>query len=169
MGIIASGRVVLRFAASRSVPPRGRYDVYANDGAGGGIDYDNPLNRSPIAPWPADGRYRGGFGLGPLGEGGFGYGVGGVGFARGMFGAGPFGRGTHTVTFTTGELADGDYDLAVVASDPAGNPDDDGGGQVSVSVAATPAPPGVPAAAKDDPELDEIALTWDLSSDDEDA
>ena len=165
MGIIADAKVEVKFAASRSVDLAGGYRVYANDGAGGAVDYDTPLNGRLIAPWPRGGRYRGGFGHGPFGKGGFGYGDGGVGFGNGPFGAGPFGRGTHTITFLTNELPDGDYDLAVVGYDAAGNAD--GAGLIiQVSVSGEPEPPGVPTAAKADPEVDTITLTWPLSSDD---
>ena len=163
MGVRASAQLDLAWPAQQHVPPGGYYLIYGNDGAGGAVDYDTPLT-PPRRAWP-DGEGKIGAGLGPAGSGPAGYGHGGVGAGNGPAGLGMAGFGAEWLALRTGEFNDGDWILAVVGFDAAGNRVTPGIEQ-SIAVAGTPAQPA------DNPEPSAwatgvLSVDFSLSPDDE--
>ena len=162
--IIAQSRARLKWATDPSVDPGGSYNVYC-DGGDASIDYETPINSSAIPAWP-DGRGYYGFGVGRFGMGAFGIGEGGAGFGLGGFGLGEFGFGAAMLEYTTGEMDDGDYLLAVVAVDAAGNKTTPAAIEEDITLAGIPDPPTDLAAESYDDATDTLTLSWTLSQDD---
>lgn len=115
-----SARVRLAFLRSQNLPPGTALSVYF-DGGTGQIDYDEPLNETPIPIWlcPQD---KAGFGMSRFGEGDFGWdAAAAVGFGKGCFGCGPFGLDADAVEWISPRLASGTYRFGVKVVDEAGN------------------------------------------------
>ncbi len=134
-----SGRVNISWFRSMSLPLEGTAQVYS-DGASGEIDYDKPASKEDIQLWPSR-QDKFGFGLGPFGEGDFGYeGSAAVGFGIGLFGEGEFGFDADQVSWVSSELETGKYRFAVKVTDRFGNESDaQETNEITVIRPATPA------------------------------
>ncbi len=136
---IGSGRVVIRLLRSQKLPAGATVNVYYNAGSGE-IDYDKPLNDSPIRLWPCW-QDKAGLGMSGFGRGDFGYdSAAAVGLGRGSFGHGQFGLDADVVEWTGPVSAMGVYRFGVKVFDEAGNQSSASEtGEVTVIPAARPA------------------------------
>ena len=159
-----SAKATIEWPTNFSVLPGGKYEIFGSaDGNGGDIDYDTPLIKRRIEPWPD--VFPGGFGVGDFGAGAFGYGYYGFGFGEGDFGYGPFGFGCHMLKRTTGKLADGLWQFVVVGYDEVGNADVQAERvEDALSLAGVPEPPTTPQLAWADGVL---TISYTKSTDDE--
>ena len=115
-----TGRVTISMLRSQDLPPDATVRIYYNNGTGD-IDYEIPLNDSPIRLWPAW-QDKAGFGMSRFGAGDFGYdSAAAVGFGKGSFGNGGFGLDADTIDWISPTLTAGVYKFAVVVTDSAGN------------------------------------------------
>ncbi|MCK4999028.1 MAG: hypothetical protein KAS23_05820 [Anaerohalosphaera sp.] len=107
-----SGRVVLRWARTQSMPLGGRYEVYSNNG-NGEIDHSKVLVGGKGMLWLC-GQNKSGFCLSRFGLSDFGYdGSACPGFGRGEFGAGEFGFDADVIEWVSDELESGRYKFAI--------------------------------------------------------
>jgi len=115
-----SGRVRLTLLRSQNLPMGATADIYFDDDTGE-IDYDHPLNESPIRVWPTW-QDKAGFAMSGFGLGDFGYDAGAaVGCGKGCFGHGQFGLGADTIEWTGPLLKAGTYIFGVKIRDQSGN------------------------------------------------
>jgi len=115
-----SGRVRVVMLRSQSLPLDSALQIYS-DGGTGTIDYEQPLNESPIRIWNAQAE-KAGFGMSCFGRSDFGYdGAAAVGFGKGIFGNATFGFDADTIEWISPLLSDGVYKFAVVVEDVWGN------------------------------------------------
>lgn len=115
-----SGRVRLKILRSQALPVGAKANVYSDSGTGQ-IDYDRPLNASPIVLWPCP-QDKAGFGTSLFGEGDFGHdSAASIGFGRGVFGGGQFGLDADTLDWISPLLPLGRYRFAVKILDSYGN------------------------------------------------
>jgi len=115
-----SGRVEISFLRQQNLPTGSAAKVYF-DGGSGEIDYENPINDSPIRIWPAW-QDKSGLGMSRFGLGDFGYdSAAAVGFGKGSFGRGQFGSDADTIEWISRPLERGVYKFAVKVIDAAGN------------------------------------------------
>ncbi len=165
--IIAQCHAQIRWPQTQHVPLGGHYDVFRDD-RDGAVDYGVRINPADVAAWP-DGAGKIGAGLGPAGLGAAGYGHGGAGAGMGAAGLGMAGFGALWVTFMTAKLRDGTWTFGVTGFDAAGNPAAPAATAIetTVTLAAAPAPAGVPAADAWDNATGILTLGWTLSADDE--
>ncbi|HNY77621.1 MAG: hypothetical protein RBS72_04515 [Sedimentisphaerales bacterium] len=113
-------RVRLAFLRSQHLPPGTALDIYG-DGGTGQIDYDEPLNGTPIPIWPCP-QDKAGFGMSHFGDGDFGWdAAAAVGFGKGCFGYGQFGLDADAIEWISPLLASGTYRFGVQVVDEAGN------------------------------------------------
>jgi len=137
----AGGRVRLSLLRSQTLPIGARAHVYFDKGDGE-IDYDQPLNPSPIAIWPCP-QDKAGLGMAEFGTGDFGYdSAASVGFGRGSFGNGQFGLDADTVEWISPVLPLGSYRFGVKILDTSGNES-----AASETAPIAIVPPAKPAAA----------------------
>ena len=162
--IVASAQIEISWPTQQSVPLLGYFQIY-KDAQDSAVDYDSPVNPSPIPAWP-DGAGKLGDGLGEDGEGADGYGHGGMGDGIGADGMGMDGFGAAMLSFVTPPLDDGDWEIAVVGYDGAGNAITPATIEQAVSLAGTPDPPGIPEASAYDDGPDSLTIDWELSDDD---
>ncbi len=114
------GRVRIAVQRSQSLPVGATCQIYFDAGTGQ-IDYDAPLNDSPIRIWPAW-QDKAGFGMSSFGKSDFGYdSSAAVGFGKGGFGCGDFGLDADSLQWISPSLAAGVYKFAVKVTDEAGN------------------------------------------------
>ena len=114
-----SGRIKLTLLRSQTLPVGAMANIYYDNGTGD-IDYDHPLNDSPIRIWPAW-QDKAGFAMSGFGLGDFGYDAGAaVGFGKGSFGHGLFGLDTDTIEWTSPPLPAGVYLFGVKVTDASG-------------------------------------------------
>ena len=134
-----SGRVKISLLRDQSLPIDSAVQIYFDNGTGQ-IDYDNPINSSPIRVWPVR-QDKAGFGMSRFGFSDFGLdSAAAVGFGKGSFGNGQFGLDADTIEWVSLSLQAGVYKFAVKITDGAGN--ESGGsetGQITVTPAARPA------------------------------
>ncbi len=131
-----SGRVRISVLRSQNLPIGATAQFYFDSGTGQ-IDYDNPLNDSPVRIWPAW-QDKAGFGMSSFGRSDFGYdSSSAVGFGKGSFGHGQFGLGADTFEWISPQLSAGVYKFAVKVTDEAGN---QSGSSESEPVTVTPLP-----------------------------
>lgn len=155
-----TARVRLRWPTMMALGLDAAFNVYAS-AAGGEVDYDTPLNPTPIEAWPADlAGFKTGFGLGAFGSGAFGFGDGGFGFGVGGFGLGPFGFGAGWLEYLTEPMADGIYTFAVCPVDAAGNVNTAGAIEKSLNVAGRPWPPTDAEITAYDQATDTLTVEW---------
>jgi len=129
-------RVRISVLRSQSLPIGGTCQIYFDAGTGQ-IDYDNPLNNSPIRIWPVW-QDKAGFGMSRFGNSDFGYdSSAAVGFGKGSFGRGDFGLDADTFEWISPQLSAGVYKFAVKITDEVGN---QSGGCESEPVTVTPLP-----------------------------
>jgi hypothetical protein len=115
-----STRVRLTLLRSQSLPLDGAFNVYGET-ATGQIDYDTPLNETPIPIWPCP-QDKAGFGLSCFGEGDFGWdAAAAVGFGKGCFASGQFGLDADAIEWISALLAEGAYRFGIRVLDDAGN------------------------------------------------
>lgn len=116
----AAGRVRLSILRSQALPLGVGINVYFDNGTGQ-IDYDKPLNASPIPVWPCP-QDKAGFGTAQFGMNDFGYdSAASVGFGKGSFGSGQFGMDADTVEWISSPLPLGRYRFGVKIRDTYGN------------------------------------------------
>ena len=137
--IARSGRVKIRMLRGQNLPIEATVHVYF-DNCTGQIDYDTPLNDSPIRVWPAW-QDKAGFGMNRFGASDFGYdSAAAVGFGEGSLGHGQFGLDADTLEWTSAEMLPGAYKFGVKITDRAGNESNGSEtDQVTVTPAAKPA------------------------------
>jgi len=134
-----SGRVRMTFLRGQNLPDGSVARIYFDSGTGQ-IDYDNPLNASPIRIWSAW-QDKTGFGMSRFSESDFGYdSAAAVGFGAGSFGRGQFGLDADTFEWVSPSLQNGVYKFAVKVTDDIGNESiANETGQITVIPAARPA------------------------------
>jgi len=135
----SSGRVKLCLLRGQNLPIGATAQVYFDNGTGQ-IDYDKPLNNSPIKVWPAW-QDKAGFGMSRFGVSDFGFdGAAAVGFGKGIFGHGQFGLDADTFQWISSPMPAGLYKFGVRISDEAGKQSaSTETAQVTVTPAAKPA------------------------------
>jgi hypothetical protein len=137
----AGGRVRLSLLRSQTLLIGTRANVYFDNG-GGQIDYEQPLNASPIAIWPCP-QDKAGFGMAEFGASDFGYdSAASVGFGKGSFANGQFGLDADTIEWVSPLLPLGSYRFGVKIQDSRGNE-----GTASETDPIPVIPPARPAAA----------------------
>lgn len=115
-----TGRVTISMLRSHDLPPGSTVQIYSDNGTGE-IDYDVPLNDSPVKVWPVW-QDKAGFGMSRFGAGDFGYdSAAAVGFGKGSFANGQFGIDADTIDWISPVLNAGVYKFAVVVTDSRGN------------------------------------------------
>ena len=115
-----SGRVRITMLRNQNLPIDATAEIYSDNGTGE-IDYDKPLNDSPIRIWPTW-QDKAGFAMSRFGIGDFGYeSAAAVGFAKGCFGHGHFGLDADTIEWISPPLQTGVYKFGVKLIDKAGN------------------------------------------------
>jgi len=119
------------------------FDVFG-DGATGAIDYDTPLNESPLAARPG-------------GRTPWGYGTGG-------FGIGAWGQAAAEYDWTADPVVPGTHRFAVVAIDAAGNRLATAT-EVEITVSPLPQPPEDFRVSAYDPNTQAATLAWNPSPD----
>ena len=134
-----TGRVRISLLRRQNLPIGAIAQVYFDNGTGE-INYDNPLNDSPIQIWPAW-QDKAGFGMSRFGVSDFGYdSAAAVGFGKGSFGNGQFGLDADTFEWTSPPMNAGVYKFAVKITDRVGNESScSETRQVTVTPAAKPA------------------------------
>jgi hypothetical protein len=134
-----SGRVRIRMLRGQNLPIEATADVYFDNGTGQ-IEYDTPLNDSPIRVWPAW-QDKAGFGMSKFGASDFGYdSAAAVGFGEGSLGHGQFGHDADTLEWTSSRMQPGAYRFGVRITDRVGNGSNGSEtDQVTVTPAAKPA------------------------------
>ncbi len=134
-----SGRVKITLLRSQSLPLGATANVFF-DAGGGQINYDEPLNPSPIQIWPSW-MDKAGFGMGVFGAGDFGWdSAAAAGFGKGSFGNGQFGLDADTIEWLSEQLPMGIYKFSVKIIDAAHNESSASEtGPVTVTPAARPA------------------------------
>jgi len=114
------GRVKISVLRGQDLPIGATAQIYFDNGTGE-IDYDSPLNNSPIRVWPVW-QDKAGFGMSRFGASDFGYdSAAAVGFGKGSFGHGQFGLDADIFEWTSPPLCAGVYKFAVKVTDEAGN------------------------------------------------
>lgn len=133
------GRVRITLLRSQNLPIGATAYIYFDNGTGQ-IDYEKPLNHSPIKIWPAW-QDKAGFGMSRFGVSDFGFdGAAAVGFGKGSFGHGQFGMDADTLQWTSSPMPAGVYKFGVKIIDEAGNESSSSETElVTVTPAAKPA------------------------------
>jgi hypothetical protein len=130
-----SGRVKISLLRSQNLPIGATVQIYFDNGTGE-INYDNPLNDSPIRVWSVW-QDKAGFGISRFGASDFGYdSAAAVGFGKGSFGNGQFGLDADTFEWISAPLQAGVYKFALKISDEAGN---ESSGSEAIQVTVIPA------------------------------
>jgi hypothetical protein len=134
-----SGRVRINLLRSQDLPIGATAQIYFDNGTGE-IDYDNPINDSPIRVWPIW-QDKAGFGMSRFCASDFGYdSAAAVGFGKGSYGNGQFGFDADTFEWVSTPLQAGVYKFALKVTDEAGNESDSSETvQITVIPAAKPA------------------------------
>ncbi len=151
-----SGRVRIVLLRSQNLPAGATANIYYDSGTGQ-IDYENPLNDSPIQIWPSW-MDKAGFGMAAFGIGDFGWeGAAAVGFGKGSFGNGQFGMDADTIEWISRPLPLGTYKFGVKVTDQYGNessPSETG----SVTVIPAPRPAELLSITSFDKEKNQLVL-----------
>lgn len=115
-----STRVRLTLLRSQDLPVGAMLDIYSDQGTGP-IDYDAPLNETPIAIWSCW-QDKAGFGLSCFGESDHGWdAAAAVGFGKGCFGRGHFGLDADVIEWISPVLPQGTYRFGIRVIDEVGN------------------------------------------------
>lgn len=176
--INGNGKIRIRWAPQAGVPAGGYYHVFRGSVGGGAVqfDADHRLSPSPVPAW-SGGRQPtwwddeqlaaswwslGGswWNWSPLSWWNY---AGDWWNHPGSWWLGLFGE----YEIKSSLLPDGQYKVAVVSYDPAGNADTAGADQQTVTIAADPQPATDLAASAYDSGTDTLTLTWTLSEDDQ--
>jgi len=130
-----SGRVKISVLRAQNLPIGASAQIYFDNGTGE-IDYDSPLNDSPIKVWPVW-QDKAGFGMSRFGISDFGYdSAAAVGFGKGNFGNGQFGLGADTFEWLSPPMQPGVYKFAVKITGKVGN---ESSGSETDEITVTPA------------------------------
>jgi hypothetical protein len=134
-----NGRVKLKLLRSQNLPIGATFNIYC-DGGTGQIDYDEPVNGSPLPVWPSR-LNKAGSGMSRFAMGDFGWdSPAAVGFAKGSFGNGQFGLDADTIEWVSQPMPLGAYKFGVKVTDERGNQSSATEiGPVTVTPAARPA------------------------------
>jgi len=134
-----SGRVRISLLRDQNLPISSTAQIYFDEGSGE-INYDNPLNDSPIRVWPVW-QDKAGFGMSKFGVSDFGLDcAAAVGFGKGSFGRGQFGLDAEAIEWVSRPMQAGVYKFAVKITDEGGNESSTNEtSQVTVTPAAKPA------------------------------
>jgi len=134
-----NGRVKLKLLRSQTLPIGATLNIYC-DGGTGQIDYDEPVNDSPLLVWPSR-LNKAGFGMSRFAMGDFGWdSPAAVGFAKGSFGNDQFGLDADTIEWVSRPMPLGAYKFGVKVIDERGNESSTTEiGPVTVTPAARPA------------------------------
>jgi len=115
-----NGRVRISLLRGQNLPLGATAQFYFDNGTGQ-IDYEKPLNHSPVKVWAAW-QDKAGFGMSRFGVSDFDYdSAAAVGFGKGCFGHGQFGLDADTFEWTSSPLLAGLYKFGVKIADEAGN------------------------------------------------
>ena len=115
-----SERVRISLLRSQNLPSDATAEIYFDNGTGE-IDYNQPLNYSPIRIWPTW-QDKAGFGMGGFGVCDFGYeSAAAVGFGKGSFAHSQFGLDADTIEWVSPPLQAGVYKFGVKVIDGRGN------------------------------------------------
>jgi hypothetical protein len=149
-------RVTLTLLRSQGLPADARLNFYFDAGSGE-MDYNTPINPSPIPVWPCR-QDKAGFGTAMFGTSDFGLDSAAcIGFGKGCYGLGEFGMDADTIQWVSPILAGGTYRFGVVVTDEHGN-----ASPPRETVPFVVAPPARPAASLDivafDPQIDRLTL-----------
>lgn len=133
-----SGRVKIVLLRSQNLPAGSVAQIYFDNGTGE-IDYENPLNDSPIRLWPVW-QDKAGLGQSKYGFSDFGYdSAAAIGFGKGSFGYGQFGLDADTIEWVSRQMPTGVYRFAVKVISENGNESSvSETGDVAVTLAAKP-------------------------------
>jgi len=134
-----SGQVRISMLRSQNLPIGATAQIYSDNGTGE-IDYDDPLNDSPIRIWSAW-QDKAGFGMSRFGTSDFGYdSAAAVGFGKGSFGNGQFGLDADTFEWVSPPMQVGVYKFAVRTTNEVGKESNSSEtSQITVIPAARPA------------------------------
>jgi hypothetical protein len=134
-----TGRVRISMLRGQSLPIGATAQIYFDNGTGE-INYDTPLNDSPIKVWPVW-QDKAGFGMSRFGVSDFGYdSAAAVGFGRGSFGDGQFGLDADIFEWVSPPMPAGVYKFAVKIASKVGNESSGSEtGEITVTPAARPA------------------------------
>ena len=114
-----SERVRLTLLRSQNLPISATVDIYFDNGTGD-IDYDHPLNNSPVRIWPTW-QDKAGFAMSQFGLDDFGYDAAtAVGFGKGCFGHGQFGFDADIIEWTSPPLPASVYRFGIKIKDDSG-------------------------------------------------
>jgi len=151
-----SGRVRIVLLRSQNMPAGATANIYYDSGTGQ-IDYEEPLNNSPIQIWPSW-MDKAGFGMAAFGIGDFGWeGAAAVGFGKGSFGNGQFGMDADTIEWISRPLPLGTYKFGVKVIDQYGN-ESDPSETCSVTVIPAPRPAELLSITSFDKEKNQLVL-----------
>lgn len=116
---INSGRVKFTLLRSQNLPIGATVDIYFDNGTGD-IDYDHPLNNSPVRIWPTW-QDKAGFGMSQFGLDDLGYdAAAAVGFGKGSFGYGHYGLDADVIEWISPPLSAGVYRFGIKLRDESG-------------------------------------------------
>ncbi len=134
-----SGRVKLKLPRSQTLPMGATLNIYCDSGTGQ-IDYEEPVNKTPLLVWPSW-LNKAGFGMSKFALGDFGWdSPAAVGFAKGSFGNGEFGLDADTIEWVSQPMPLGAYKFGVKVTDERGNESNASEiGPVTMTPAARPA------------------------------
>lgn len=114
-----NGRIRFTLLRSQTLPIGATVDIYYDNGTGD-INYDQPLNDSPIRIWPMW-QNKAGFAMSQFGLGDFGYdAAAAIGLGKGIFGYGQFGLDADTIVWTSPPLPAGTYLFGVKVKNETG-------------------------------------------------
>ena len=134
-----SSRITITLLRSQNLPTGATAQIYF-DNCTGQIDYNNPINHTPINIWPAW-QDKAGFGMSRLGLSDFGWdSTAAIGFGKGSFGYGQFGLDADTIEWTSPILPGGTYKFGIKIRDESGRQSTSSEtGSITVTPAARPA------------------------------
>jgi hypothetical protein len=116
---VDSGRVTITLLRSQNLPAGATAQIYFDNGTGQ-IDYNNPINDTPINIWPAW-QDKAGFSMSQFGLDDFGWdSAAAIGCGKGSFGCGQFGLDADTIEWTSPILPVGTYTFGIKTTDPSG-------------------------------------------------
>jgi hypothetical protein len=117
---VSTDRVRLVMLRSQNLPINATVNIYYDAGQGE-IDYDKPVNASPIQIWPSW-LNKAGFGMSKFGNSDFGWdSAAAVGFGKGGFGNGHFGLDADAIEWISETLPLGIYKFGIKVTDDKGN------------------------------------------------
>ncbi|UCG56831.1 MAG: hypothetical protein JSU70_18435 [Phycisphaerales bacterium] len=133
-----SGRVKITLLRSQGLPAGATANIYCDNGTGQ-VDYETPVNDSPISIWPSW-QDKAGFAMSTFGLGDFGWdSAAAIGSGKGSFGYGQFGLDADAIEWVSEPMSMGSYKFGVKVTDKYGNQSNASEIDVTTTPAATPA------------------------------